>query len=98
MPDAVEAAFYKLSDPVKQIESMVYITVLLLFVGIVVLFFVLSIALGSFFTVETSQVAINPEPSKQQLQAQLDRAGSSASQYGVRSVLIWRFAGTSETA
>jgi regulator of protease activity HflC (stomatin/prohibitin superfamily) len=24
MPDAVEAAFYKLSDPVKQIESMVY--------------------------------------------------------------------------
>jgi regulator of protease activity HflC (stomatin/prohibitin superfamily) len=28
MPDAVEAAFYKLSDPVKQIESMVYNVVL----------------------------------------------------------------------
>jgi len=28
MPDAVESAFYKLSDPVKQIESMVYNVVL----------------------------------------------------------------------
>ncbi len=28
MPDAVEAAFYKLTDPVKQIESMVYNVVL----------------------------------------------------------------------
>ena len=28
LPDAVEAAFYKLSDPVKQIESMVYNVVL----------------------------------------------------------------------
>ena len=28
MPDAVEAAYYKLSDPVKQIESMVYNVVL----------------------------------------------------------------------
>jgi regulator of protease activity HflC (stomatin/prohibitin superfamily) len=28
IPDAVEAAFYKLSDPVKQIESMVYNVVL----------------------------------------------------------------------
>src|SRR6202167_2798200 len=28
MPDAVEAAFYKLSDPVKQIEAMVYNVVL----------------------------------------------------------------------
>ena len=28
VPDAVEAAFYKLSDPVKQIESMVYNVVL----------------------------------------------------------------------
>src|SRR6202034_1898571 len=28
MPEAVEAAFYKLSDPVKQIESMVYNVVL----------------------------------------------------------------------
>src|SRR6202521_1769021 len=28
MPDGVESAFYKLSDPVKQIESMVYNVVL----------------------------------------------------------------------
>src|ERR1700674_672320 len=28
IPDGVEAAFYKLSDPVKQIESMVYNVVL----------------------------------------------------------------------
>lgn len=28
MPEAVEAAFYKLTDPVKQIESMVYNVVL----------------------------------------------------------------------
>src|SRR6202451_4363806 len=28
IPDAVEAAFYKLTDPVKQIESMVYNVVL----------------------------------------------------------------------
>jgi len=28
MPEAVESAFYKLSDPVKQIESMVYNVVL----------------------------------------------------------------------
>jgi len=31
MPDAVESAFYKLSDPVKQIESMVYNVVLATF-------------------------------------------------------------------